>query len=127
VIQSSRSESATPPSSSKNSQQPSPASTIAPNVAALELGGTVIDIPDIHGKKLSQILFEVDNVVEKQLCKEGSTGWEQGVHAREEAVKIGKAKGSRVDEQNGVTSPKMANEVRRRISRCFTSSSKHVK
>jgi hypothetical protein len=126
VIQSPGSEPATPRSSGENSQQISPARTIPPNVAALELGGTVIEIPCINGKKLSQILFEVDNVVEEQLCKQGSTGWEQGVLAREEAVKIGKAKGSRVDEQNGMTSPRMANEVRRRISRCFTNS-KQVK
>jgi hypothetical protein len=92
----------------------------------MELGGIVIDIPSIQGKKLSQILSEVDDVVESELRKQGSTNWEQGVPAREEAVKIGKAKSSQVDEQNGVTSPKAANEVRRRISKFFSGSTNKV-
>ena len=113
---------ATTCSPSNKSQQAFATNTnaAAPNIATLELGGTVIDLPAIHSKKLSQILAEVDILVEKELSKQGSSGWEQGVQAREEAVRIGKAKGSQVDQQNGVTSPKAANEVRRRISRCFS-------
>jgi hypothetical protein len=126
IIESSRSEPLTLSSPNKNSQQAETSSTVAPNIATLELGGTVIDLPSIHGKNLSQILSEVDTVVENELCKQGSFAWEQGVHARDEAVKIGKARGSQVDEQNGLTSPKAANEVRRRISKSF-SGSKDVK
>lgn len=125
IIESSKLESVNSNSPSKSQKAPA-ASTVTPNVATLELGGRVIDLPPIHGKKLSQILSEVDVVVEDELRKHGFTGWEQGVHAREEAVKIGKAKGSRVDEQNGLKSPEAANEVRRRISRSF-SGSKNVK
>jgi hypothetical protein len=96
LIQPWGSEPATPLSSEKTSQQTWPASTFAPNAAALELGGTVIEISWIRGKKLSQIVFEVDKAVEKQFCKQGSADWEQGVHAREEAVEIGKS-GSRAE------------------------------
>jgi hypothetical protein len=126
MMESSKSQSLTSPNSSKNNQQESAASTVAPNIATLELSGTVIDIPSIHGKTLSQVLFEVDTVVENELRKQGSTGWEQGVHAREEAVKIGKAKGSQVDEQNGLTSPKAANEIRKRISRGLSGSKRQI-
>jgi hypothetical protein len=120
MIESCRPESVASPSPSKNSEQALAASTVAPNIATLELGGTVIDLPLINGKKLSEFLSRVDTIVEHELRKQGSTGWEQGVHAREEAVKMGRARGSQVDEQNGLTSPKVANEIRRRISRSFS-------
>ena len=122
IIESSRSEAASSPSSKEKRQQPTARPGVVVNIAAMELGGAVIDLPTVHGKKLSQILSEVDKMVEEELRKQGVPGWEQGVHAREEAVKIGKAKGSQIDEQNGVTSPKAANEIRRRISRSFSAS-----
>jgi hypothetical protein len=122
IIKSSRSEAANSPNSCTTSQQASTTSNESPNIATLELGGIVIDIPSIQGKKLSRVLSEVDSVVESELRKQGSTGWEQGVLGRKEAVKIGKAKSSQIDEQNGVTSPKAANEVRRRISKFFSGS-----
>jgi hypothetical protein len=104
------------------SQQEPTTSNNAPNIATLDFGGIVVHIPSVQGKKLSQVLAEADDVVESELRKRGSTGWEQGVPAREEAVKMGKAKSSQIDEQNGVTSPKAANEVRRRISKFFSRS-----
>ena len=122
IIKSSTSETVNSPNSCMTSQQASTISNGSPNIATMELGGIVIDIPSIQGKKLSRVLSEVDDVVESELRKQGSTSWEQGVPAREEAVKIGKAKSSQIDEQNGVTSPKAANEVRRRISKFFSGS-----
>jgi hypothetical protein len=122
MIGSSRPESVASAGPSKNSREASTASTLAPNIATLEVGGTVIDIPSVNRKKLSQVLSEVDAVVQNELRKQGSTGWEQGVQGREEAVKAGKARGSRVDEQNGLTSPKVANDIRRRISKSFSGS-----
>jgi hypothetical protein len=126
MIKSSKSEAANSPNSCTISQQASTTSNGSPNIATMELGGVVIDIPSIEGKKLSQLLSEVDGVVESELQKQGLTGWEQGVLGREEAVKIGKAKSSQIDEQNGVTSPKAANEVRRRISKFFSGSTDKV-
>ena len=120
TIESSRAENAGATSSKKKSQQPFATPSADVNVATLEFGGAVIDLTAVHGKRLSKILSEVDSQVEEELRKQGATGWEQGVSAREEAVKIGKAKSSRIDEQNGITSPKVANEVRRRISRSFS-------
>ena len=124
MIEASRSEAARSPSSKEKRHQPPAGPAAVVNVATHELGGAVIDLPIIRGKKLSQILTEVDKMVEEELRREGAPGWEQGVHARKEAVKIGKAKGSQIDEQNGVTSPKAANEIRRRISRSFSASKK---
>ena len=126
MIKSSKSEAANSPNSCTTSQQASTTSNESPKIATLELGGIVINIPSIQGKKLSRVLSEVDGVVESELRKQGSTGWEQGVLGREEAVKIGKAKSSQIDEQNGVTSPKAANEVRRRISKFFSGSTDKV-
>jgi hypothetical protein len=126
IIKSSEPEAANSPNSCVTSQQAFTTSNVSPNIAILELGGIVIDIPSIHGKKLSRVLSEVDSIVESELRKQGSTGWEQGVLAREEVVKIGKAKSSQIDEQNGVTSPKAANEVRRRISKFFSGSTDKV-
>jgi len=122
MIESSKSEATNSPNSCTTSQQASTTSRESLNIATLELGGVVINIPSIQGKKLSRVLSEVDDIVESELRKQGSTGWEQGVRGREEAVKIGKAKSSQIDEQNGVTSPKAANEVRRRISKFFSGS-----
>ena len=126
MIKSSKSEAENSPNSCTTSQQASTTSSESPNIATLELGGIIIDIPSIEGKKLSRVLSEVDGIVESELRKQGSTGWEQGVLGREEAVKIGKAKSSQIDEQNGVTSPKAANEVRRRISKFFSGSTDKV-
>ena len=122
MIKSSKSEAANSPNSCTTSPQASTTNSESLNIATLELGGIIIDIPSVQGKKLSRVLFEVDGVVESELRKQGLTGWEQGVLGREEAVKIGKAKSSQIDEQNGVTSPKAANEVRRRISKFFSGS-----
>jgi hypothetical protein len=126
MIESSKSEAANSPNSCTTSQQASTTSRESLNIATLELGGVVINIPSIQGKKLSRVLSEVDDIVESELRKQGSTGWEQGVRGRQEAVKIGKAKSSQIDEQNGVTSPKAANEVRRRISKFFSGSTDKV-
>jgi hypothetical protein len=122
IIRSSKSEAANSLNPCTISQRASTTSNESSSTATLELGGIAIDIPSIQGKKLSQVLSEVDGIVESELRKQGSTGWEQGVLARENAVKIGKAKSSQIDEQNGVTSPKAANEVRRRISKFFSGS-----
>ena len=126
IIKSSKSEAANSPSPCTISQRASTINDESRNIATLELSGIGIDIPSIQGKKLSRVLSEADGIVESELRKQGSTGWEQGVPARERAVKIGKAKSSQIDEQNGVTSPKAANEVRRRISKFFSGSADKV-
>jgi hypothetical protein len=45
--------------------QASTTSSESLNIATLELGGIVTNIPSIQGRKLSQVLSEVDDIVEE--------------------------------------------------------------
>ena len=91
--------------------------------AVMDIGNVRIDLSGITGDRLSQRLQATDAKVGEQLRKINKADWEQGVEARLEAVKRGKAKSSWIDEKNGVTSLVRANELRRRIAKGFSSGS----